>query len=53
MATDDKFVFIAEWWDQQASIMRDFFLDFYLEDKSISIYDRKLKRPFLKRVLYP
>ena len=53
MATEDRFVFQSEWYDQQAGLNRQFLLEFYLADQTIDIYDLKMKRMFLKRTKYP
>ena len=53
MTSEDRYVFIADWYDQQASLMRKFYLEFFLSDKTIDIYDLKNKRMFLKRTRYP
>jgi nucleoside-diphosphate kinase len=53
MASEDRFVFNAEWYDQQAALTRQFLFEFYLSDKTIDIYDVRNKRIFLKRCRYP
>jgi nucleoside-diphosphate kinase len=50
---EDRFVFVTEWYDQQAGITKEFLLNFYLNDQTIEIYDLKHKRIFLKRTRYP
>ena len=32
MATEDRFVFATEWFDQQAALNKEFLMDFYLAD---------------------
>eukprot|EP00347_Sterkiella_histriomuscorum_P013690 403363739 len=53
MASEDRYVFMADWYDQQASLNRKFYVALYLSDKTIDIYDIKNKRLFLKRTRYP
>lgn len=53
MATEDRFVFLTQWYDQQAGLLKEFLLEFYLADQTIDIYDPKNKRMFLKRTKYP
>jgi nucleoside-diphosphate kinase len=45
-------VFIVEWFDTQASIIRKYFLTYYISDNTIDMYDLKNKRGFLKRCEY-
>ena len=53
MTTEDRFVFVTEWYDQQAGLHKEFLLEFYLADQTIDLYDTKNKRMFLKRTKYP
>ena len=53
MATEDRFVFVTEWFDSQAGLKKEFLLEFYLADQTIDIYDTKHRRMFLKRTKYP
>jgi nucleoside-diphosphate kinase len=53
MSTEDRFVFVTEWYDQQAGLRKEFLLEFYLGDQTIDLYDTKNKRMFLKRTKYP
>mgnify|MGYP000179682499 FL=1 len=53
MTTEDRFVFVTEWYDAQAALRREFLLEFYLSDQTIDLYDTKNKRMFLKRTKYP
>lgn len=65
MSSEDRYVFIADWYDQQSSLIRKFYLSFYPHDQTIDIvritstfisfgqYDIKNKRLFLKRMKYP
>ena len=52
MSSEERFVFIVEWFDTQASIIRKYFLTYYLTDNTIDMYDIKNKRVFLKRCEY-
>ena len=53
MTSEDRYVFVCDWYDSQASLVRKFYIEFYLSDKTIDIYDLKNKRMFLKRTRYP
>ena len=53
MATEERFVFLTEWFDSQAGLKKEFLLEFYLSDQTIDLYDTKNKRMFLKRTKYP
>lgn len=37
MTSEDRYVFFADWYDQQASLNRKFYLALYLTDKTIDI----------------
>jgi nucleoside-diphosphate kinase len=50
---EERYVFEVEWYDQQADIIRYYRLTFYPLDNSIEMYDKKMKRVFLKRVEVP
>ena len=52
MSSEDRFVFVVEWFDSQASIIRKYFLTYYIADNTIEMYDLKNKRAFLKRCEY-
>lgn len=52
MSSEERFVFIVEWFDTQASIIRKYYLTYYLTDNTIDMYDIKNKRGFLKRCEY-
>jgi nucleoside-diphosphate kinase len=52
MSSEERFVFIVEWFDTQASIIRKYYLTYYLTDNTIDMYDIKNKRVFLKRCEY-
>ena len=45
-------MFIVEWFDAQASIIRKYNLTYYLSDNTIDMFDIKNKRIFLKRTAY-
>lgn len=47
--TEERYAFVAEWYDPNASIMRKFQVLFYAGDQSIEMFDMKSKRLFLKR----
>lgn len=51
-SAEEKYVFHVEWFDQQAEVLRRFMMTFFPNDNSISMYDTKNKRPFLKRSEY-
>uniref|UniRef100_A0A8C9AYY1 Nucleoside diphosphate kinase homolog 7 n=1 Tax=Prolemur simus TaxID=1328070 RepID=A0A8C9AYY1_PROSS len=48
----ERFVFIAEWYDPNASLLRRFELLFYPGDGSVEMHDVKNHRTFLKRTKY-
>ncbi|KAL9963445.1 hypothetical protein ACROYT_G026956 [Oculina patagonica] len=47
--SDDRFAFLAEWYDPRASLMRKYQLLYYPSDSSVEMYDIKNRRLFLKR----
>lgn len=51
-SSEDKFVFHVEWFDQQADVIRRYLMSFFPSDSSISMFDVKNNRPFLKRSEY-
>lgn len=51
-AAEERYVFIVEWYDTQACLIRTFNLTYYLTDHTIDMYDLKNKRIFLKRTAY-
>jgi nucleoside-diphosphate kinase len=54
MATaEDRFVFLVEWYDAAASLVRNYHLTYYPKDKTIEMFDLKSKKLFLKRCEYP
>lgn len=50
-ASDERYAFLAEWYDARASLMRKYQLLFYPSDSSVEMYDIKNRRLFLKRSL--
>uniref|UniRef100_A0A7M4E7Y0 NME/NM23 family member 7 n=1 Tax=Crocodylus porosus TaxID=8502 RepID=A0A7M4E7Y0_CROPO len=52
MSQDERFAFIAEWYDPNASLFRRFELLYYPKDGSVEMYDVKNHRTFLKRTKY-
>ncbi|CAM5080258.1 unnamed protein product [Eretmochelys imbricata] len=52
MSQDDRFAFIAEWYDPNASLFRRYELLYYPKDGSVEMYDVKNRRTFLKRTKY-
>ena len=51
--TEVRYVFDCEWYDQQADIVRFYRLTFFPNNNSIEMYDKKMHRPFIKRVIVP
>lgn len=49
---DDRFCFLADWYDAQASLNRRYQLLFYPIDNSVELFEVKTKRHFLKRCKY-
>ncbi|NXS20339.1 NDK7 kinase, partial [Mystacornis crossleyi] len=49
---DERFAFIAEWYDPSASLFRRYELLYYPKDSSIEMYDVKNRRTFLRRTKY-
>nr|XP_033797932.1 nucleoside diphosphate kinase 7 isoform X2 [Geotrypetes seraphini] len=52
MSDEDRYVFVAEWYDPNAALLRRYNLIFYPKDASIEMYDVKNHRSFLKRTKY-
>ncbi|XP_050681384.1 nucleoside diphosphate kinase 7-like isoform X2 [Leptidea sinapis] len=46
----DKYAFVGEWYDNQASLVRRYNLFYYPCDDTIEMYDLKNRKTFLKRV---
>ena len=53
MSQYQRFAFICEYFDPQASLVRQYQLFFYPEDESIEIFDIKTRRIFLKKIIDP
>ncbi|NXI86657.1 NDK7 kinase, partial [Rhipidura dahli] len=49
---EERFAFIAEWYDPSASLFRRYELLYYPKDSSIEMYDVKNRRTFLRRTKY-
>lgn len=49
MPEDERFSFIVEWYDPQASIIRRYVLFFFPLDNTVEMYDPKNRRMFLRR----
>ena len=41
MTSEDRYVFKVEWYDQQASLVRYYFLTYYPSDKTIDMVSLK------------
>ncbi|XP_036609420.1 nucleoside diphosphate kinase 7 isoform X3 [Trichosurus vulpecula] len=52
MNLDERYVFVAEWYDPNASLLRRYDLLYYPVDGSVEMYDVKNHRTFLKRTVY-
>ena len=50
---DERYAFIAEWYDPNASLIRRYQLIFYMADNTVEMYDIKNRRLFLKRSKCP
>ena len=46
---EERYVVKTEWYDPQASLLREYQLTFYPKDNTIEMYDVKNRRLFLKR----
>ncbi|KAL7750769.1 hypothetical protein RI367_003726 [Sorochytrium milnesiophthora] len=49
----DRLAFICEYYDAQASLVREYQLFFYTDDTSVEMYDMKQRKTFLKKTYYP
>jgi nucleoside-diphosphate kinase len=49
---DDRYVFVVEWYDSAASLVRTYNLTYYLKDKTIEMFDLKSRKMFLKKTEY-
>jgi len=52
-ARKDRYSFEASYDDPQAGIVREYVISFYEADNSVEMFDRKTKRCFLKKTVYP
>jgi len=52
MSSEDRYVFHVEWFDQQADVIRRYMMTYFPRNNSVSMYDVKNKRPFVKRSEY-
>lgn len=50
---DERYAFIAEWYDPNASLIRRYQLLFYVADNTVEMFDIKNRRLFLKRSKCP
>ena len=50
---DERYAFIAEWYDPNASLIRRYQLLFYVADNTVEMFDLKNRRLFLKRSKCP
>lgn len=48
-----RYVFVCEWVDVQASVVRRYQLTYYPKDSTLEMFDLKTKKGFLKRTAYP
>lgn len=46
---DQRFAFIVDWYDAQASLIRQYQFLFYPKDNSVEMYDMKNKKKFFSR----
>lgn len=53
MDSDDRYVFLVEWYDQPADLVRKYHLTYYCFDRTIEMFDLKNRRSFLKRTQAP
>ncbi|OMJ91988.1 hypothetical protein SteCoe_5304 [Stentor coeruleus] len=53
MSSEERYVFVIEWFDQAASLIRKYNLTYFTVDNTIDMFDIKNRRIFLKRCQYP
>ena len=53
MATEERFIFNVDWFDQPADLVRKYQLTFFSADNTLEMYDNKNRRMFLKRCKNP
>lgn len=46
---DDRYVFVVEWYDSAASLVRTYNLTYYAKDRTIEMFDLKIRKMFLKK----
>ncbi|NP_001154026.1 nucleoside diphosphate kinase 7 [Oncorhynchus mykiss] len=51
-STEERFAFLAEWYDPSAALLRRYQLLFYPKDGSVEMFDVKNQRTFLRRTKY-
>ncbi|XP_066562208.1 nucleoside diphosphate kinase homolog 7 isoform X2 [Amia ocellicauda] len=52
MSQEDRYAFLAEWYDPNAALLRRYQLLFYPKDGSVEMFDVKNQRTFLRRTKY-
>jgi nucleoside-diphosphate kinase len=52
-ATEERFIFIVDWYDQPADLVRQYQLTFFPADNTVEMYGNKNRRMFLKRCKNP
>lgn len=52
MSQEDRFAFIAEWYDPNAALLRRYQFLYYPKDGSVEMFDLKNHRTFLRRTKY-
>ncbi|XP_051782089.1 nucleoside diphosphate kinase 7 isoform X1 [Erpetoichthys calabaricus] len=52
MSVEERFAFLAEWYDPNAALLRRYQLLFYPKDGSVEMFDVKNQRIFLRRTKY-
>ncbi|XP_062412123.1 nucleoside diphosphate kinase 7 isoform X1 [Sardina pilchardus] len=50
--SEERFAFLAEWYDPSAALLRRYQLLFYPRDDSVEMFDMKNQRTFLRRTKY-
>uniref|UniRef100_A0A672RSM3 Nucleoside diphosphate kinase homolog 7 n=1 Tax=Sinocyclocheilus grahami TaxID=75366 RepID=A0A672RSM3_SINGR len=51
-AQDERFAFLAEWYDPSAALLRRYQLLYYPKDGSVEMFDMKNQRTFLRRTKF-
>ncbi|XP_041114963.1 nucleoside diphosphate kinase 7-like isoform X2 [Polyodon spathula] len=52
MSQDERFAFLAEWYDPNAALLRQYQFLFYPKDRSVEMFDMKNHCTFLRRTKY-